>query len=188
MEIPKNIDGLLNVGVSRRALHPALLAAMLSAQVGCKPFENADEVPPMSCAANLVEEDKNQGSGRIELTSGVDAGEEEINGNRCVTRNYIAVGPDLEPLSDERVSKLLDSWLVGFAYEEDKGLVNAFEDESIVRGYLSDECSSGNFCASVCPEWEGPSEFVLTDSCTWVVGIDGKSTDSFPGLSEDETE
>lgn len=191
MGFPKNIDGLFNVGaaMSRRALNPAVAVALLSTQVGCGRLHDADEVPALICAENLLAEDSDRGSRRAELANGGNANTTEISGDLCQTRDYIAVDPSsLVPLSNERLNDLLKWRLAGFAYESTEGILGAYENKGFVGATLSDDCSAGNFCATICPEWEGESTFVLTDTCKYVVGIDGDSADIFPALSEAESE
>lgn len=191
MELPKKIDGLFNVGaaMSRRALNPAVVAALLSTQVGCGRLHDADEVPAIICAENLLAEDSDRGSRRAELANGGSVITTEIDGDLCQTRDYIAVHPQsLDPLSNDRIDELLKWRLAGFAYESTEGILGAYENEGFVGATLSDDCSTGNFCATICPEWEGESTFVLTDTCKYVVGIDGDSADIFPALSEADSE
>ncbi|MEK9159875.1 MAG: hypothetical protein AAB383_04050 [Patescibacteria group bacterium] len=191
MELSRNIDGLFNLAAEagQRALNPALLAAMLGTQVGCGRLHDADEVPAIICARNLLEADADRGSELVELADGADAGTQEIDGDLKQTRNYIAVDPQsLDPHSSDRMNELLKWHLVGFAYEAEKGLLASYDDASLVGATLSDDCSGGNFCASIAPEWDGESTFVLTDTCEYVVGIDGQPEDTFPALNEDDSE
>lgn len=191
MESQKLISELLSTGVTvcRRALNPAVTAALLSTQVGCGRLHDADEVPAIVCAGNLLEADEDNGSWRVELADGANAGTQETGGELTQTRNYIAVDPqNLDPHTNDRIDELIKWRLVGFAYEAEKGLLESYDDASFVGATLSDDCSGGNFCASISPEWEGESTFVLTDTCKYVVGIDGKSADTFPALNEADSE
>lgn len=187
--------------VKNLVTHPEILFAITATQVACEGhFSSTANVTDMACAQEMMSRDDDldhiTGSNRIGLSANGYVGyTRNEDGLLCIVKSYTAWDPStLENLNGYDVDELLEENLIAMTFNGSDSFERAYNKEELGVAYLADNAADfdlsthddhgGNVFAAVCPTWEGPSELVVTDLCRYIVGIDGKSTDSYPDVPE----
>lgn len=205
MSLSERISGIRETAEEAAALvtRPEILAVLLATQAACeRKFDSTEFVTDEACASELISRDEDaddiSSSDRVALSENgyVGYAKETNSGVMCTVVSMTAWDPDtLENLSGDKIEKLLEHNLITLAFEGGSTYSRAADEERLGEAYLGDSVEDfglggrnnkgGNIFAAVCPtQWDGPSAFVVTDLCRYIVPINGDSSSVVPDVPE----